>query len=151
MILPNGAREIIRVRAEGFDPANVVVVDFVGLGLDYEPLVMPRANVQYDWRFLKGLSTYVIWHSLLPNRDKHLKSMIRYVKTPLEFYEMDSGDGATFYWTPTLASVDLLAANKITYQQLKWELDKMDWMRWQKADMKRFIEECLVGTHTEQL
>lgn len=58
--LPYGAREIAALRSAGQRPSDLILVSLIGPLRESNPVVIAKADLTYDWRFLIGLSVAVV-------------------------------------------------------------------------------------------
>jgi hypothetical protein len=98
MIAP-GAEGILKARLKGLRPADTVVVSLVGRVEVDNPQVRPERNVQYDWRWAKGLDIAMFINAAVDWRNTAMdikQADPRY----LCLWDIDSSRGAKILWQP---------------------------------------------------
>jgi hypothetical protein len=149
VILPENANALLKARMSGVVPSDALIVVFTGKRYNnYEPIVYANATKDYDWRFAKGLNTYVVWHSELCNFDRHMRALCKSVKQPVEYYHVDKRIGGSLFLLPRFSDVDAVCQNKMDFKRMRWDLDDTPWMKWQNQDMERFLKEIDLATGT---
>lgn len=127
MMLADGAEPILRARLRGLRPAELVIVSLVG-GLPVSnPVVRARAELAYDWRWVRELDL-CLYMNLGQDWVTLLKAIALQRPARLYVWCDGAGWGAQVYLVPT--------AEDVARPVRLWgfELDFLPWMDFQNSD-----------------
>jgi hypothetical protein len=149
VILPENANALLKARMSGLAPSDPLIIVFTGKRYpNYDPIVYADPQKEYDWRFAKGLSGYVVWRSDLSGFDRHMRVLCKTMKQPVEYYVVDRQAGGSLFLLPNADDVDAVCEKRLDQRRMRWDLNDTPWMKWQNQDMQRFLKEVDLATGT---
>lgn len=92
-MMPYGAREITELRRIGKRPADMVFVSLIGPLNENNPVVVIKANRDYDWRFLVALDVLVVTQTSSEGLGAVVKSIQMSAPRSLSVWFADRQDG----------------------------------------------------------
>jgi hypothetical protein len=125
--LPENAMTIVQARMKGRRPDEMVIISLCGPVPTQNPLVLAEPNVDYDWRWLRGLDVCV-YVSDRNDWALTLKAIALAEPAHLDVWNPDGKWGAHVYLIPTAEDV-----NKPVSMWIR-KLDFLEWMDYQNND-----------------